>query len=94
MARNIPPTIKRKSFGFMNHKDYDHSLWGKLKAKSLEGINDNQPTIMGFDNFNEMIIASRTNINNILELTITKSSSLMALAFWKYSKCPLCIGLK
>jgi len=66
LARNIPPTIKRKSFGFMNHKDYDHSLWGKLKAKSLEGINDNQPTIMGFDNFNEMIIASRTNINNIL----------------------------
>jgi putative N6-adenine-specific DNA methylase len=66
LARNIPPTIKRKSFGFMNHKDYDHSLWGKLKAKSLEGINDNQPIIMGFDNFNEMIIASRTNINNIL----------------------------
>ena len=33
LARNIPPTIKRKSFGFMNHKDYDHGLWEKLKAK-------------------------------------------------------------
>ena len=50
----------------MGHKDYDHSLWIKLKAESLEGINDNQPTIMGFDNYNEMIIASRSNINNIL----------------------------
>ena len=50
----------------MNHKDYDHGLWEKLKAKSLKEINDKDSTIMGFDNFNEMIIASRTNINNVL----------------------------
>ena len=33
IAKNIPPTIKRKSFGFMNHKDYNHNS-GKIKAKS------------------------------------------------------------
>ena len=36
IAKNIPPTIKEKIFGFMNHKDYNHNLWEKLKAKSLE----------------------------------------------------------
>ena len=65
LAKNIPPSIQRKSFGFMNHKDYDHGLWGKLKAKSLEEINENNPTIMGYDNFNEMIIAARNNVNNV-----------------------------
>lgn len=65
IAKNIPPSIKRKSFGFMNHKDYNHNLWEKLKAKSLEKINENNTKIMGFDNFNEMIIASRNNVNNV-----------------------------
>lgn len=72
IAKNIPPTIKRKSFGFMNHKDYNHNLWEKLKAKSLEKINDNKPIIMGFDNFNEMIIASRNNVNNVFSNNICK----------------------
>ena len=56
----------------MNHKDYNHNLWEKLKAKSLEKINDNKPIIMGFDNFNEMIIASRNNVNNVFSNNICK----------------------
>ena len=38
MAKNMPPSIRRDRFGFMNHKDYDHHLWLKIKENATEKI--------------------------------------------------------
>ena len=65
IAKNIPPSIERKNFGFTKHKNYDHALWTTIKNKANEKKNENKPVLMGYDNLNEMIIATRNNINNI-----------------------------
>ena len=38
MAKNIPPSINRERFGFMNHKEYDHNLWTNIKEKKIYKI--------------------------------------------------------
>ena len=67
MAKNLPPTIKRIAFGFMNHKNYDHKLWIKLKNEALNNINDNIPVVEGFDILSKMVFATKNNLKNIFD---------------------------
>ena len=40
-------------------------MWTTIKNKANEKKNENKPVLMGYDNLNEMIIATRNNIKNI-----------------------------
>ena len=67
MAKNLPPTIKRIAFGFMNHKNYDHKLWTKLRNEAINNINDSLPVVEGFDIMSKMVFATKNNLKNIFE---------------------------
>ncbi len=66
IAYNIPPNIFRERFGFEGWKDFDKSLWEKIKETSLEKEINYAGKITGSDNFQKAIRISRENINNAL----------------------------
>jgi len=62
IARNIPPQINRRSFGFMRYKDFDKALWEEVKKEADAKITDFPHQIVGFDkDFKAMKIA-RMNV--------------------------------
>ena len=67
MAKNMPPSIRRDRFGFMNHKDYDHHLWLEIKENATEKINKKVPNIRGSDIMSKMVSATKNNLDNILK---------------------------
>lgn len=67
MAKNIPPSINRERFGFMNHKEYDHNLWIDIKEKTINKIDKKNPNIQGSDILSKMVFATKKNLNNILK---------------------------
>jgi putative N6-adenine-specific DNA methylase len=48
-ARNYPPGLHKKSFGFMTWKDYDESLWNKVLEEAKSKIEQPRLRIFGSD---------------------------------------------
>ncbi|MEE2953872.1 MAG: class I SAM-dependent RNA methyltransferase [Bacteroidota bacterium] len=66
IAYNIPPNIFRKNFGFQQWKDFDKTLWEKIKDTSLNKEKEYKGNISGSDNFQKAVRISRKNIENAL----------------------------
>lgn len=49
IANNIPPSINRSHFNFMNWKNFDQPLFEKIKANLMQKIKHNPVKIMGYD---------------------------------------------
>ena len=64
IACKIPPSINRKTFSFMKWKDFDKSLWEKIKESSLNKIIDFPNKIIGCDRSFSAIRKTNENINN------------------------------
>ncbi len=48
-ARNYPPGLHKKHFGFMGWKDYDEALWNKIVEEAKEKIEHPRLKIFGSD---------------------------------------------
>ena len=66
IAKNIPPNIFRKRFGFESWTDFDQDLWMKIKDISLDKEIDFLGEITGSDILRKCLRSSRSNINNAL----------------------------
>jgi len=49
IASNIPPSLHRKNFGFMNWSNFDEQLWETIKKSSLAKVKDFKGKIVGCD---------------------------------------------
>ncbi|GAF05295.1 THUMP domain-containing class I SAM-dependent RNA methyltransferase [Saccharicrinis fermentans] len=49
LAKNYPPGLHKKSFGFMGWKDYDKKLWNKVVDEAKEKITHPRLRIFGSD---------------------------------------------
>ena len=65
IAKNIPPGLYRKGFGFENWKDFDKELWNSIVKKSRESIVSRRPSIYGSDIFQKNIDLSIKSANSI-----------------------------
>lgn len=64
IALNIPPGKFRKSFGFMNWKDYDASLFGKISREALSEITTRELSITCADILPEAVTSATMNISS------------------------------
>ncbi len=72
IARNIPPNINRKSFAFMQWRDWDPSLFKTIRDSLQSKIKEPQHQISGFDIDEEVIEKARENFRTAgLEKYIT-----------------------
>lgn len=60
-AKNIPPNIMRKRFGFEGWKDFDAQLWKKVKDEAIAGIRESKATFIGNDAVFKVIEIARNN---------------------------------
>ncbi len=65
MARNIPPGIFRTKFGFMNWKDYDETLFTRLK-ESMFNLTEFKGSISAADISREAINLTKRNLRKAL----------------------------
>ena len=49
IARNIPPNLLRKHYGFMGWKDFDADLWTTVLTKEKEGVINSAPPFFASD---------------------------------------------
>ena len=49
IAKNIPPGLYRKAFGFENWNDFDQDIWKSIIKNSRESIISKRPSIFGSD---------------------------------------------
>lgn len=61
-ARNIPASYYRQDFGFLHWKDFDKSLWDKVKKEEDDRIIPIKATIIGADINREVLRAVRVNL--------------------------------
>jgi putative N6-adenine-specific DNA methylase len=61
-ARNIPPNMLRKKFGFETWKDFDAKLWDEIKTEAKKNIRDSDATIIGSDAVFKVIELARGNV--------------------------------
>lgn len=62
IARNIPPNIDRREFGFMNWKDYNQSLFNDVVEGALSQEIDSASKIIGIDIDARVMGMARANI--------------------------------
>lgn len=62
IAMELPAQIFRKGFAFQNWRNYDAELFQKIKEVRLNRIREFNGKIVGYDVDNNMLNASRTNI--------------------------------
>jgi putative N6-adenine-specific DNA methylase len=62
IAKNVPPGKFRKSFAFMNWKDYDNELFEKIKEEALPAVFDHK--IYASDLMAKNIISAQSNARN------------------------------
>jgi len=62
IALNLPAQIFRKSFSFMNWKNYDEELFEKIKETRIQKIQEFQGKIIGYDIDVSALDAARENI--------------------------------
>lgn len=73
-AKNIPPNINRERFGFEGWKDFDATLWKKIKDEALAGIRETNARFIGNDAVFKVIEIARNNarkagLEGVIELT-------------------------
>ena len=73
IACNIPPSVHRKNFCFMNWLDFNEDLWIKIKEVSLNKISNYKGRIIGCDRSFASIRKAQDNIkdamlDNIIEI--------------------------
>ncbi len=66
IACNIPPALHRKSFGFMNWKNFDDSLWGMIKDSAMKKMSDFPGKIVACDRAFASIRKAEANIKDAL----------------------------
>lgn len=64
IACNIPPSINRSGFGFMNWKDWDSDLYEMIKEARLKKVRDFKDQIVGYDKSAEAVVKAKENIKN------------------------------
>lgn len=64
IAGNIPPRRGRKHYAFMAWKNYDHTLFNKVKDDCLSEINKDMPAIHGSDLSRAVIRVAKQNADN------------------------------
>ena len=77
IAKNIPANIFRKKFGFEGWKDFDNTLFEKIKENSLDKEKDYNGKITGCDTSNKAVQIAKENIENALmydQISITKKN--------------------
>ena len=78
IAQNIPPGIFKKSFSFMNWKDYDDELWKKVKQQATEKQKLINCNISGSDISARAI---RNTRGNVIAANMQKVISLQVASF-------------
>jgi len=78
IALNIAPGSFKKSFAFMNWKDYDASLWQQIKISALEKHKESNVYITGSDIEARVIRSAR---GNIIEAGLQKVIGLQVSPF-------------
>jgi putative N6-adenine-specific DNA methylase len=61
IARNIPPNLKRKWFGFMGWKNFDRGLWTRIHEEAVAGIKETKAVFIGNDAVYKVIEIARGN---------------------------------
>lgn len=64
IAMNLPAQIFRKKFAFQNWKNYDATLFKKIKEFRINRIQPFEGHIIGYDIDPKMLYAAKTNIAN------------------------------
>lgn len=64
IAMNLPAQIHREKFTFMNWKEFDETLWGKIKEVRMNRVKDFNGKILGYDNNQLMIKIAQRNIDS------------------------------
>ena len=63
-ARNYPPGLNKKNFGFMGWKDYDEALWNKVVEEAKDKIEHPRLKIFGSDaNIKAIDVARESALN-------------------------------
>jgi len=66
IACNIPPSLHRKNFGFMNWASFDEELWETIKKSSLNKVKDFKGKIIGCDRSFESFRKAEANIKDAM----------------------------
>ena len=82
IAQNIPPGIFKKSFSFMNWKDYDATLWQNVKREATEKQKPFNCYLSGSDISTRAI---RNTRGNVIEANLQKAISLQVASFEEYN---------
>ncbi|MBU8922365.1 MAG: RNA methyltransferase [Bacteroidales bacterium] len=61
IAKNIPPGLSRKRFGFFEWKDFDRGLFEKIVSELKKGVRPSAGTIAGTDISGRTIEAAKAN---------------------------------
>lgn len=64
MAKNIAPNIKREQFGFMNWKNYDATLFSKIKDEALKSQKPLENKVIGVEISGRALGMARANISS------------------------------
>lgn len=64
IAMDLPAQIFRKRFAFQNWKNYDETLFNKIKEFRIERVREFQGKIVGYDIDGRMLDAARINIES------------------------------
>ena len=68
MLLNIPAGYYRTHFGFFGQKDFDISVWKKVRDEARENMRESSIKIFGSDLAMKSIRKATTNLNNAVEL--------------------------
>lgn len=66
IACNIPPSLHRKNFGFMNWSSFDEELWETIKTSSLNKVKDFKGKIIGCDRSFQSFRKAEANIKDAM----------------------------
>ncbi len=61
-AKNIPPNMSRKWFGFMGWKNFDKQLWNNIKQEAEENIRPSKANFIGNDCVFKVIDIAKNNV--------------------------------
>ena len=64
IAMDLPAQLFRKRFAFQNWKNYDETLFNKIKEFRVERIREFHGKIVGYDIDGRMLDAARTNVES------------------------------
>lgn len=79
MALNIAPGLQRKSFGFMNYKDFDEEVWEKVVQEAIDQEKEELDfKLYGYDLDKKVLDIAKKNAKNadVLEHIIFKNTAV------------------